>query len=222
MVMVPEDTEDAVFRAGCAPVHPEVAKTLGKLHFRHSFSQNVLEHSVEVAHLCGAIAGELRLDTRLAKRAGLLHDLGKAVEHEVEACGLKRGADAILVDFHAEVTSEKQAMGHFLDGRASCVVGTHTHTPTADDRILPKGTAYMTDAGMCGDYNSVLGMDADEPIHRFLTRIPKNRFEPSDGPATLCGLAVDIDDATGLARHTGALRLGGVLAPAEPAFWRAG
>jgi metallophosphoesterase (TIGR00282 family) len=148
-----------------------------------------------------------------------LGDPFRAVEHEVEACGLKRGADAILVDFHAEVTSEKQAMGVYLDGRASCVVGTHTHTPTADERILPKGTAYMTDVGMCGCYESVLGMDPAEPINRFLTKIPRGRFEPASGPATLCGLAVDIDDATGLARHAKAVRLGGVLTPTEPHFW---
>ena len=81
-----------------------------------------------------------------------LGDPFRAVEREVEACALKQGADAILVDFHAEATSEKQAMGYFLDGRASCVVGTHTHAPTADERVLPGGTAFMCDAGMCGDY----------------------------------------------------------------------
>jgi metallophosphoesterase (TIGR00282 family) len=109
----------------------------------------------------------------------------RAVEREIEACGLKRGADAILIDFHAEATSEKQAAGVFLDGRVSCVVGTHTHAPTADERILPGGTGYMSDAGMCGDYNSVLGMVSDEPVNRFLTRIPRGRFEPAPGPATL-------------------------------------
>jgi calcineurin-like phosphoesterase len=132
---------------------------------------------------------------------------------------LKRGADAILVDFHAEATSEKQAAGVFLDGRVSCVVGTHTHVPTADERVLPGGTAYMSDAGMCGDYASVLGMEPEEPVNRFLTKIPRGRFEPASGPATLSGLAVDIDDATGLARATKALRLGGALAPSEPQLW---
>ena len=120
----------------------------------------------------------------------------RAIDHEVTACPLKRGAaDAIIVDFHAEATSEKEAMGYYLDGRASCVVGTHTHAPTADDRILPGGTAYMSDVGMCGDYNSVLGMDIAEPMNRFLTRIPRERFEPALGPATLSGLAVEIDGA---------------------------
>jgi 2',3'-cyclic-nucleotide 2'-phosphodiesterase len=143
----------------------------------------------------------------------------RALDEQVTACPLKHGADVILVDFHAEATSEKQAAGAFLDGRVSCVVGTHTHAPTADDRVLPRGTAFMSDAGMCGDYNSVLGMEADEPVSRFLTRIPRGRFEPASGPATLSGLAVDLDDATGLARRAQAVRLGGVLAPAEPLFW---
>jgi len=110
-------------------------------------------------------------------------------------------------------------MGYFVDGRASCVVGTHTHSPTADERVLPRGTAFVSDIGMCGDYESVLGMDPGEPLNRFLTKIPRGRFEPAMGPATISGLAVDIDDATGLARRTAGLRLGGVLAPTEPLFW---
>ena len=143
----------------------------------------------------------------------------RAVDREIEACGLKRGADAIVVDIHGEATSEKQAMGYFVDGRASCVVGTHTHAPTADERVLPRGTAFISDVGMCGDYESVLGMETAEPINRFLTKIPKGRFEPAMGPATLSGLAVEIDDRTGLAVRTKGLRLGGVLAPTEPLFW---
>ncbi len=143
----------------------------------------------------------------------------RAVDREITACGLKSGADAILIDFHAEATSEKQAFAHFVDGRASVVVGTHTHTPTSDERILRGGTAYMSDAGMCGDYDSVLGMEMDEPINRFLTRLPRERFEPSMGPATVSGLAVEIDDRTGLAVRVKSLRLGGVLEPTEPLFW---
>jgi metallophosphoesterase (TIGR00282 family) len=148
-----------------------------------------------------------------------LDDPFRAVDAELCACRLKEGADAIVVDFHAEATSEKQALGFFVDGRASAVIGTHTHVPTADDRVLPGGTAYISDAGMCGDYNSVLGMDIEEPLSRFLTKIPRSRFEPANGPATLSGLAVDIDDTTGLARHCGALRIGPHLEPAAPAFW---
>jgi metallophosphoesterase (TIGR00282 family) len=143
----------------------------------------------------------------------------RAIDAELSACALKQGADAIVIDFHAEATSEKQAMGFFVDGRASAVVGTHTHAPTADERVLPAGTAFISDVGMCGDYNSVLGMEIEEPISRFLTKIPRQRFEPAQGPATLSGLAVDIDDATGLARACSALRVGPNLEPAEPAFW---
>ena len=151
-----------------------------------------------------------------------MHELDcpfQAVEAEVAACPLKTRADAIVVDFHAEATSEKQAMGVFLDGRVSLVIGTHTHAPTADERVLPGGTAFMSDAGMCGDYNSVLGMESEEPVNRFVTRIPRTRFEPASGAATLSGLAVEIDDRTGQATRINALRLGGVLAPAEPQFW---
>lgn len=143
----------------------------------------------------------------------------RAIDNEITACQLKRGADVILVDFHAEATSEKQALAHFVDSRVSAVVGTHTHAPTSDHRVLNGGTAYMSDVGMTGDYDSVLGMDRTEPIHRFLTRIPNERFTPADGPATLCGVAIDIDDATGLTRNVSPVRLGGVLTPTEPLAW---
>ncbi len=143
----------------------------------------------------------------------------RAIDAEITACKLKVGADAIFVDFHAEATSEKQALGHFLDSRVTAVVGTHTHAPTSDNRVLRGGTAFMSDVGMTGDYDSVLGMAAGEPVHRFLTRIPNERFTPADGPATLCGTAIDIDDATGLARSILPVRLGGVLAPTEPLTW---
>ena len=105
-----------------------------------------------------------------------LDDPFRAVERELEACRLKTGADAILIDFHAEATSEKQALAHFVDGRASAVIGTHTHVPTADEQILRNGTAYISDAGMCGDFDSVLGMDKEEPLQRFLTKIPSGAF----------------------------------------------
>jgi hypothetical protein len=143
----------------------------------------------------------------------------RAADRELEACPLKQAADAIVIDIHAEATSEKQAFGYYVDGRASLVVGTHTHVPTADDRVLPKGTAYVSDIGMCGDYESVVGMDVEEPLNRFLTRIPRTRFEPATGPATLSGLCVEIDDATGLATATMPLRLGGLLKPTEPQSW---
>ena len=125
-------------------------------------------------------------------------------------------ADAVIVDIHAEATSEKMAMGHHLDGRASLVVGTHTHVPTADAQILPGGTGYQTDAGMCGPYNSVIGMDKEEPLGRFLTGMRKGRFTPAEGPATLSGTFVETDDATGHARRIAPVRLGGRLGEAMP------
>jgi metallophosphoesterase, MG_246/BB_0505 family len=148
-----------------------------------------------------------------------LDDPFRAVERQVEASPLGEQADAIVVDMHAEATSEKQAMGHFLDGRVSLVVGTHTHVPTSDHRILSGGTAYMSDAGMTGDYDGVLGMEKEEPVHRFLTKVPSQRFSPSMGPATLSGVAVEIDDVTGLATAIAPLRLGGVLEETVPRFW---
>ena len=123
---------------------------------------------------------------------------------------------ASLIDIHCEATSEKMAVGHFCDGRASVVVGTHTHVPTADAMILPAGTAYLTDAGMCGDYNSVIGMDKVEPLRRFITGMPKDRFTPAEGEATLSGLYVETDDRTGQATLVAPVRRGGRLAPAQP------
>ncbi len=149
-----------------------------------------------------------------------LDDPFTAVDREIEACPLGQACDAILVDMHAEATSEKQAFGHYVDGRVSLVVGTHTHIPTADHQILPAGTGYLTDAGMTGDYDSVIGVEKDEPIRRFLTKLPGSRFEPASGPATLCGVAVEIDDRTGLALKIGPVRIGGRLSPAMPDFWR--
>jgi metallophosphoesterase (TIGR00282 family) len=140
----------------------------------------------------------------------------RAVEDEVSACSLGEGTDAIFVDFHGEASSEKMAMGHFLDGRVSAVIGTHTHVPTADGQVLTGGTAYMTDAGMCGVYDSVVGMDKEEPVRRFLTKIPAQRFSPAKGEATLCGAVVQTDDATGLARSISPLRVGGGLRGAIP------
>jgi len=148
-----------------------------------------------------------------------LEDPFAAVERELAACPLGRGADAVIVDFHGEATSEKQAMGYFCDGRASVVVGTHTHVPTADLRILPGGTAYITDVGMTGDFDSIIGMAKEEPLQRFLRRISSARFEPASGPATLCAIAVDTDLATGLATRVAPVRLGGVLEETQPAFW---
>lgn len=126
------------------------------------------------------------------------------------------GVNAILVDMHCEATSEKMGMGHFCDGKASLVVGSHTHVPTGDAQILPAGTAFQTDAGMCGDYNSVIGMDKAEPLRRFVTGMPKGRFEPAMGEATLSGVFVETDDKTGKATRVKMVRVGGRLEPSTP------
>ncbi len=148
-----------------------------------------------------------------------LDDPFAAIERELSLCRLKQGADAIVIDIHGEATSEKQTMGYLADGRASLVVGTHTHVPTADHRVLPGGTGFVSDVGMTGDYDSVIGMAKEEPLRRFVRRVPSGRFEPASGPATLCGIAVETDDATGLASRVAAVRLGGLLEEARPAFW---
>ncbi len=137
-----------------------------------------------------------------------------AIEPVLRNAPLGGAVQAAIVDMHCEATSEKMAMGHFCDGRASMVVGTHTHVPTADAMILPGGTAYQSDAGMCGDYDSVIGMDKEEPLRRFLTGMPKARFEPARGEATLSGLLVETDEATGRAASVRMIRRGGRLSPA--------
>uniref|UniRef100_UPI003BAD8767 TIGR00282 family metallophosphoesterase n=1 Tax=Stappia sp. TaxID=1870903 RepID=UPI003BAD8767 len=149
-----------------------------------------------------------------------LDDPFAAVDQVLESTPLGQVVDAAVIDMHAEATSEKQAMGHFVDGRASLVVGTHTHVPTADHQILPGGTAYMSDAGMCGDYDSVLGMEKDEPVSRFLRKIPSGRFTPALGEATVSGVAVEIDETSGLATAIAPLRLGGRLSQVLPPDWR--
>ncbi|MFW5661941.1 MAG: TIGR00282 family metallophosphoesterase [Oceanicaulis sp.] len=145
-----------------------------------------------------------------------LEDPFAAVEKELVACPLGQVADAIVIDMHGEATSEKNAMGVFCDGRASLVVGTHTHVPTADHRILPGGAAYQTDAGMCGDYDSVIGMEKDEPVNRFVTGMRSSRFQTASGEASVCGLFVETDDRTGLAVRCEPIRLGGALAETVP------
>ena len=126
------------------------------------------------------------------------------------------GMDFVLVDMHGEATSEKYGIGHFSDGRASLVVGTHTHVPTGDAHILENGTAYQTDAGMCGDYDSIIGMDKDAALSRFLGHLPKPRLSPAEGEATVCGTVVETDPKTGLAVSIQPLRVGGKLARAWP------
>ncbi len=140
-----------------------------------------------------------------------------AIEGTLKQYPLGGQVQASLVDVHCEATSEKMAMGHFCDRRASVVVGTHTHVPTADAMILPGGTAYQTDAGMCGDYNSVIGMEKEEPLRRFITGMPKARFTPAMEEATLSGLYIETDDMTGKAIKVQMVRHGGRLSAAGPA-----
>ena len=157
------------------------------------------------------------------KRIVVIHLLGQVFHKEylnspfevgktaVEPFRLGGLVQAIIVDFHAEATSEKMAMGKFLDGKVSAVLGSHTHIPTADARILPQGTAYQTDTGMCGDYESVIGFDAEAPIARFTTKLHKTRMSPATGDGTFCATLITTDDTTGLATGIQHLMLGGAL-----------
>jgi metallophosphoesterase (TIGR00282 family) len=174
--------------------------------------------------------GAALIDTKSGKRALVINAMGRifmdalddpfaAIDRELKACPLGEAADAIIVDMHCEATSEKQGMGHFCDGRASLVVGTHTHAPTADHRILPERTAFISDVGMTGDFDSIIGMGKEEPLRRFTTKIASSKFEAANGPATLCAIAVETDDATGLAARVAPVRLGGILEEARPSFW---
>jgi len=174
----------------------------------------------------GAGSGLFTLPNR--KRVFLIQVMGRvfmdpldcpfaAVDQALARVRLLSAADLILVDIHGEATSEKMAMGHFCDGRASMVVGSHSHVPTADAQILPGGTAYQTDAGMCGDYNSVIGMQKEQPMQRFVRKIPTGKFEAAQGEPTLCGVYLETDDKTGLAAKIAPLRMGGRLAPVWPA-----
>jgi hypothetical protein len=175
--------------------------------------------------------GAALVDTKNGKRALVINAMGRifmdplddpfaAVERELAACALGKDADAIILDMHCEATSEKQSMAYFVDGRVSLTVGTHTHAPTADHRILPGRSAFVSDVGMTGDFESCIGMNKDEPLNRFLRKLPGSKFEAATGPATMCAIAVETDDGSGLAKRVGAVRLGGILEQAEPGFWK--
>jgi 2',3'-cyclic-nucleotide 2'-phosphodiesterase len=159
---------------------------------------------VAVVNLMGRVMMEPQLDDPFA-----------AIDEVLDQYRLGQTCDALIIDFHAEATSEKMALGHFVDGRASLLVGTHTHVPTADYQVLPGGTAYISDAGMCGDYNSVIGMDKAEPLQRFLRKLPVERMKPALGEATVCGVCVDTDDDSGLAVSISPLRIGGRLSQTD-------
>jgi calcineurin-like phosphoesterase len=145
-----------------------------------------------------------------------LGDPFAALDKVLKQNPMGRAAQAVIVDVHGEANSEKMAFGHFCDGRASLVIGTHTHTPTADEQVLPGGTAYQTDAGMCGDYDSVIGMEKGPAVAKFVRKMPGERLAPAEGPATICGAFVETDDLTGLARRIAPVRVGGRLSQALP------
>ncbi len=169
------------------------------------------------AYLYESRAGHRVLVMNLMGRTFMdaLDDPFRAAARELDLCPMGEGCDAALIDLHAEATSEKTAFGHFVDGRASLVVGTHTHIPTADARVLSGGTAYMTDAGMTGDYDSVIGMEKEEPIRRFLQKTPGARYDAASGEATLCGGLGEVDE-NGRGSRVAPVRVGGELAPALP------
>ncbi len=148
---------------------------------------------------------------------GAYDDPFRALDGELARYPLGTAVHAIVVDLHAEATSEKMALGHLADGRASLAAGTHTHVPTADAQILPGGTAYISDIGMTGDYNSVIGMNKQVALQRFRTSVPGPRNTPALGEATLCAVYLETDDATGLARTLTPIRQGGRLAPERSA-----
>jgi metallophosphoesterase (TIGR00282 family) len=145
-----------------------------------------------------------------------LDDPFRVLEDTLKMHPLRDAADAIILDLHAEASSEKGALAHLADGRVSMAVGSHTHVPTADARIMPGGTAFQSDAGMCGCYDSVIGMNKHVATERFVTKMRGERLEPADGPATLCATYVETDDRTGLAVKVAPVRVGGFLAQTGP------
>jgi metallophosphoesterase (TIGR00282 family) len=149
-----------------------------------------------------------------------LDDPIQGVAAALEECPLGQVSDAIIVEMHAEATAEKYIMGHFCDGRVTAVVGAHTHVPTGDAHIMANGTAYMSDAGMCGDYDSVIGMKKGPLVQRAATRLPVERKSPAEGPATMCGVYIESDDRTGLAVRVEPIRVGGRLQRTMPVLDR--
>jgi len=189
---------DAVFEAGADAI------TLGN----HAFdNREIIPHLATEPRIVrptnlpkGAPGrGSTLIDIHDGRRVLVINALGRVfmnpvdcpfstIEAELEACPIGTACDAAVVDFHAEATSEKCAMGHWCDGRATLVVGTHTHIPTADAQVLPRGTAYQTDSGMCGDFDSVIGVEKSEPLRRFITGMSSGRFEPATGDSSICGV----------------------------------
>ena len=169
-------------------------------------------YTIQTAHghkiLVVNVMGRLFMDA--------MDDPFAAVDKICRTYQLGKGVNAIVIDMHAEACSEKMGMAQYVDGRASFVVGTHTHIPTADAQILPKGTGYQTDAGMCGSFDSVIGMESSIAIHRWTRKMPGEKLRPAEGPVTLCGTMVNIDPGTGLCTRIEPFRLGGRLSQALP------
>lgn len=145
-----------------------------------------------------------------------LDDPFQILQEIVEKEKLGKNTNAIFVDFHTETTSEKMSLGHHLDGKISALIGTHTHIQTADHHIMEHGTAYMSDSGMTGDYNSVIGVRKDIGVHRFVKKMPGEKLIPAAGEATLCGAFIETDDKTGLAKSINPIRIGGILSETCP------
>lgn len=170
------------------------------------WSKTIAGQKITVIHLCGTVFMKAHFANPFEYADKLLS------KHKV-------GANShVFVDFHAEATSEKMALGHYLDGRISGLVGSHTHIPTADAQILIKGTAFQADAGMCGDFDSVIGVQKEAPIHNFLLKVPHERMAPAEGEATLCGTLIETDNVTGLAVNIAPIRIGGRLRQEIPEF----
>ncbi len=166
--------------------------------------------------------GSIKITTRNGKQLLIISAMARTfmepiecpfrrVDQELKNFKIGQNIDAVFIDFHGEATSEKMAFGHYFDGRVSGIVGTHTHVPTADAHILEHGTAYQTDAGMTGDYNSVIGRRKDISIFGFLRKMPGEKPQPASGEGTVCGTMININDGTGLARSIESFRLGGCL-----------
>ncbi len=172
-------------------------------------------------------AGSVVVEVAGGRRALVLNAMGRLFMDPLD-CPFRGTSDvlsryrlgstvqAIVIDFHAEATSEKLGFAHSFDGQVSLVVGTHTHVPTADHQVLPGGTAFQSDAGMCGDYDSVIGMAKEGAAARFIRKLPGERLAPAEGPATICGLFVETNDATGLALRAEPVRMGGRLSQIMP------
>lgn len=182
---------------------PRILRPINSARSTPGFGHRIFEISRERKVLVACALGRVFMGHHANDPFAALSDL-------LASRPIKTSVDAIIIDFHAEATSEKNAMGHFCDGRTSLVAGTHTHIPTADHRLLSGGTAYITDVGMCGDYDSVIGVEKSEPLHRFVTGLRKSRFQPANGQASLCGVIVDIA-TSGLATAIEPLRIEGVL-----------